>query len=538
MTHAAHLQFECLEERRLLAVAAVGGEALVNDLIIREQSTAGASTAVAVANGNSIVAFAGKGRIDRDGVFAKVLAADGTTVVASFRVNTTIHGIQSSPAVAADAAGNFVVAWAGRGAGDKQGVFFQRYDAAGVAQGGETLVNETTGGAQFDPAVAVATDGAFVVTWSGVGGGDFAGVFMRRFDASGVAQSGETPVNSTTDDQQTEPAAAFDAAGNLAIAWTSRHQDVSDLGVFAQRYDAAGNALGAEFGLSATTAASQSAPALATNPMGGFYAAWTSFGQDGDRESVVGRAFSNTGAATTDELVLNDQTAGRQKDVSVAVDARGAVLAAWSSGVADGSGWEVRARSLLPAGTPDGASFAVNQNTAGPNSGHQNAPAVAITGMAAAIAWSGNGAADHNGVFLRSFTTDEDGPQVAPVLAPVAAQAGTVGVPLSFTVTATDENFNDLLGIQLDPDNAPALATLMQAAGARTATISYTPVAADAGQTLLFRVNVSDNGDPALSDTIDVFVTISAAAAPITASGSADTETDEAALDAAFSLVL
>ena len=182
----------------------------------------------------------------------------GTTVVASFRVNTTIHGIQSSPAVAADAAGNFVVAWAGRGAGDKQGVFFQRYDAAGVAQGGETLVNETTGGAQFDPAVAVATDGAFVVTWSGVGGGDFAGVFMRRFDASGVAQSGETPVNSTTDDQQTEPAAAFDAAGNLAIAWTSRHQDVSDLGVFAQRYDAAGNALGAEFGLSATTAASPS----------------------------------------------------------------------------------------------------------------------------------------------------------------------------------------------------------------------------------------------------------------------------------------
>lgn len=46
-----------------------------------------------------------------------------------FLVNTTLAGMQRTPSVAADAAGNFVIAWEGNGRGDSAGIFVQRYAA-------------------------------------------------------------------------------------------------------------------------------------------------------------------------------------------------------------------------------------------------------------------------------------------------------------------------------------------------------------------------------------------------------------------------
>lgn len=46
-----------------------------------------------------------------------------------FLVNTTLAGVQRTPSVAADAAGNFVIVWEGNGKGDSAGIFAQRYAA-------------------------------------------------------------------------------------------------------------------------------------------------------------------------------------------------------------------------------------------------------------------------------------------------------------------------------------------------------------------------------------------------------------------------
>ena len=75
---------------------------------------------------------------------------------------------QRRPAVALDAAGNFVVAWESVGQdGDGYGVYARRYSAAGVAQGAEFVVNAHTVGGQGDAAVAVDADGAMLVCTDG-----------------------------------------------------------------------------------------------------------------------------------------------------------------------------------------------------------------------------------------------------------------------------------------------------------------------------------------------------------------------------------
>src|SRR5262245_41611394 len=111
-------------------------------------------------------------------------------VGAEFPVNSFTTNSQYMPSVAADADGDFVVAWQSEGQdGLGAGIYAQRYNAAGAAQGGEFLVNGTAfGGSQFRPAVAMDADGDFIVAWDGAGGPGGTGIWVRRYNAAGVAQ--------------------------------------------------------------------------------------------------------------------------------------------------------------------------------------------------------------------------------------------------------------------------------------------------------------------------------------------------------------
>ena len=74
-----------------------------------------------------------------------------------------------------DDAGNYVVVWRSYDQDKKNtlGVYGQRFDANGVAQGLEFQVNTTINGDQHLANVAMDADGDFVVVWAGNG--------VRRF---------------------------------------------------------------------------------------------------------------------------------------------------------------------------------------------------------------------------------------------------------------------------------------------------------------------------------------------------------------------
>ena len=130
---------------------------------------------------------------DLYGIYAQRFNADGIPQGTEFQVNTTTTDNQINSAVAMDAAGNFAVTWASNlQDGSSYGIYAQLYDAAGVAQGGEFLVNTTTAGGQTTPAIAMADDGSFVISWSS-GGQDpdgSTGIYAQKFDASGAAVGG------------------------------------------------------------------------------------------------------------------------------------------------------------------------------------------------------------------------------------------------------------------------------------------------------------------------------------------------------------
>lgn len=95
--------------------------------------------------------------------------------------------------------------------------------------------------------------------------------------SSTMTPGNEVVVNDYTTGNQYRPAVAVLAGGGHVVTWVSEGQDGSDMGVYAQRFDAAGNKVGGEFLVnSLKTAGAQDNPDITATPDGGFVITWNS----------------------------------------------------------------------------------------------------------------------------------------------------------------------------------------------------------------------------------------------------------------------
>jgi hypothetical protein len=341
-----------------------GGEFQINTFTTNFQGNP--SVAVSPA-GSFLVVWGGAGPVPSGGVFGQRYDAAGAPLGGQFVINTytTVAAAPDHHAVAVDGAGRFVVVWTSYGPdGDDGGIFGQRLDAAGTPLGGEFQVNTYTTNSQAHAAVATDPAGNFVVVWRSITqDGSSYGIFGQRYDATGTPRGGEFAVNTFTTDRQGAPAVAMDAVGNFVVVWESRFQDGSDYGVFGQRYDAAGAPQGAEFRVNTYTASIQYRAAVAMDPPGNFVVVWTSDGQDGSSLGVFGQRYDAAGTPIGAEFQVNSFTPSFQRDAAVAMDRQGRFVVVWDSSILDGNGYGVFGRRYDATGTPLGDEFRVNTYT-------------------------------------------------------------------------------------------------------------------------------------------------------------------------------
>ena len=140
---------------------------------------------------------------------------------------------------------------------------------------GEERVNSYFSNSQSAPAVAALAAGGYVTTWVSNGqDGSVDGIYAQRMDANGVAIGPEFRVNSTTGNNQTDPRIAALSDGGFVIVWSDDGgADGSGWGVYAQRYSAAGVPQGDEFRINTTTYSTQYQASVAAYA-GGFVVTW------------------------------------------------------------------------------------------------------------------------------------------------------------------------------------------------------------------------------------------------------------------------
>lgn len=180
-----------------------------------------------------------------------------TTVGSIFQINDA-DGIPngSFPDVAIHENDQFAVAWSDNRYGNLD-IYCQMYDASGNKIGSNFLVNKDySGESHYDPNVAYDAAGNLIVAWQDHRNGNDADIYFQRFTGSGSAIDENTKVNTDGSDQgQNDPVILIQENGFLII-WEDyryRTEEQFDSDIFAQLFDKDWNPVGDNFQINADT---------------------------------------------------------------------------------------------------------------------------------------------------------------------------------------------------------------------------------------------------------------------------------------------
>ena len=293
------------------------------------------------------------------------------------------EGSHLSPATALEADGDFVVTWTTPLPNNGSAIYGQRFSAGGVPAGESFRITENQLPHEDHSAVAVDADGDFVVTWVAPQGASDAGVYARRFNAAGEAHGQAFFVGEYHGGFDSDPDVAMSAAGEFVIVWR-------DLEAVGRLYDPTGQALGGEFVLSAEPFPPDSSdfrgdfnPAVAMEPDGDFVVAWQRDAGPMERR-ILARRFDAGGTGiggnvAVAEPLRNDDTSSHGPGPDVGVDADGDFLVTWQS--YDGGSYGIYGRRFTSAAQAQTDPFVVSSY------GEDGAVAMDAAGTAM-IVWS------------------------------------------------------------------------------------------------------------------------------------------------------
>ena len=481
------------------------------------------SDITALSDGGYLIAWHSDGQdgssygvyVQRYNAAGQAVSRDGASVGADeFRLNATTANEQSWPSIQGLPGGGFIAVWNsnGQAGGAAHDVVVRRYDSAGQPVGGEAFVNQTLAGNQYHPNVTALSDGGYLILWqSDNNDGSSWAVMGRVYNADGTARSDEFLANRVTSSDQSKAQAVALADGGFLVAWHGQGEDMYGYGVFGQRFNADGDAIGGEFPLDSTrTYGEQNYPFLAAGSNGSIIAVWQGhdpasdgYWGDGSGWGIFGTRFNldaNPAAPTGGESQVNTKSAHDQSAPDIATMADGSYIVVWQSapsrGTGDISSNGIFAQRYTATGQPIGGEFTVNTTLTGDQSKPQ---VVALDGGGYVVTWhSSTGDGAGYGIFAQRF--DAAG---APVGGEFQVNSGAAGNQYDPQITAlTGANAGGFV-ITWHQDSAEVEARVFDAAG--------NPVGTDLQVNLQIpRLNGNDSNEyqPAIAATADGGFTI------------------------------
>ena len=275
-----------------------------------------------------------------------------------FLVNTHTDWWQSHPSMAALDTGGFIVTWMHDfgGGGVNQDIFARIYGADGnpvdssdfgVAQGTEI---------ESQQVVVGLAGNKYMIAWKDAGGaslndgsGSHIGAIVYTGDNHLPLNGPQFIANSTTANDQSQPAIALLDNGNVILSFTHEF-GASDLDVRGRLFNSNGASQGNDFAID-TNAVNEQDSAIVALPDAQYFVAWRDSGvageTDGSGSHIRGAIMSGTGSNLSGDFVINTSTSGNQSEVDVTVLADGRILAVWTDegqNPGDTSGFAIRAQ--------------------------------------------------------------------------------------------------------------------------------------------------------------------------------------------------
>jgi|GEM_PF-3215818 hypothetical protein len=256
-------------------------------------------------------------------------------VIDDFRVDDPVGWDENTyPDIGCDRNGNFIVTWTkqvyeGSPTPDTVNVYYQRYDNLGNRIGGNVLLKKDV---YHSTAVAMSPGGRFAIAWRDphLGTTD---VFVRVFDSTGTAVTGDVLVNDTTvpASQGMEPhGMAMDSLGNFVIAWFDNRNDIGD--IYARRFDRDGVPIGIDFRVNDdVTSTLQEASSVSMAPDGRFVITWEDYREGGFYPDIYAQLYNRSGVSQGNSFRVNDDVADSNQGAAAAsMDKNGNFVISWA----------------------------------------------------------------------------------------------------------------------------------------------------------------------------------------------------------------
>ncbi|WP_243372899.1 cadherin domain-containing protein [Microvirga solisilvae] len=428
-------------------ITSIGPETKVNITTVSDQK---APSITGLADGGWIVTWQSNNQDGGGyGIYQQRFDKTGAAISTSdLRVNLTTASDQADPSVTALPDGGWVVTWVSQNQdiGWNGGIYQQRYNKDGIAQyTADKLVNTNVALDQSLPSVTALKDGGWVVTWVTDGqDGSGMGVYQQRYNASGTAVGAETKVNALTDGGQSRPSVTSLPDGGWLVTWES-HTSSGAHAIYQQRYNASGVASAAtDLPVETTNSDYKVMPTVTTLADGGWVVTWTSYSAGGD---IVQQRFDKDGVAlfSTPQRV-NVTTGGLQEPGTVTALKDGGWVVVWQSAGQDGSGNGIYLQAFDKNGNPAGpADMLVNTTTAG----NQEMPSVTALNDGWIVSWQSAGQdGDGYGIYQKRYFTNS--PPTGITLSRESVNEDVTGVIA--TLDGIDPNAGDTFTFALAED--------------------------------------------------------------------------------------
>lgn len=306
-----------------------GEETQVNT---NDSNPQGLRTLVPLADGGWVVNWISNGQDGSGaGIYQQAFHADGSKLGAETQVNTYTAGNQFPGGTHALDDGGWVVVWTSEQDGSNTGIYQQAYNADGSVRGGETQVNSYSPSYQGSPSIEMRSDGGWVVIWESLGqDGSGYGIYQQAYHADGTQAGAETLVNTTTEGTQAYHASTSLDDGGWVVIWLSPDQDTGMDGIFQQVFNGDGVAQGGETRVDSTDFGhrAQSVTALAD---GGWVVTWVSVGYAEEYFRIYQQAFHADGTENGNQTLVNTQTESYKDTPQVAALEDGGWIVSWAS---------------------------------------------------------------------------------------------------------------------------------------------------------------------------------------------------------------
>ena len=364
----------------------------VNDSVMGKQS----SPAVSSFPDGGYIAIWGGDTPELDALYGRRFGADGQAVTSGVSLSDYACQLDTTPALVTFASGDSVACWTTFD-DSNDGVACRRLEQNLTPAGAGFLVNTYTASEQAWPSIAGLPDDGFFVSWHGSGQGAVdVEVWGKYFNSTGQVMKSDFQVNSYEDKAQVFPDVASFSDGSSVVVWRSTGGPGTEGShPYARFFNQEGANTGEEFRVDSESEDYGEFPVVVASNDGTVTIAWTKWTQDGTNPDIYARRFNSSGVSLGPGQLVSASPAGKQMFADIArLDSGGFVVVWHSQDESVSPRWGVFGQLFDGDLTKQGQEFQINTST----NGDSNYPQVeSLPGIGFVVVWGADLTPDEAG---------------------------------------------------------------------------------------------------------------------------------------------